>query len=142
MFFLHFLLSISNHHREKHRGMWKICKFFTHLNTFVYQDKRIYIELDDDRKIYSVKVMESKMVCLQVPLKSWTRLRTARLSSKIVQRALQIREKNELKKHRVGGNGEGEQEQLNNRIAKMENTLQTMENTLKMIVDKLDKLNK
>lgn len=122
--------------------MWKICKYFTHLNTFVYQDKRIYIELEDGRKVYSVKKMESNMICLQVPLKSWTRLRTARLSTKIVQRALQIREKKEIKKHRECGTSENEQEHLILRITKMESTLATIDDTLKLIIDKLDKMGK
>lgn len=122
--------------------MWKICKYFTHLNTFVYQDKRIYIELEDGRKVYSVKKMESNMICLQVPLKSWTRLRTARLSTKIVQRALQIREKKEIKKHRECGTSENEQEHLIHRITKMESTLATIDDTLKLIIDKLDKMGK
>lgn len=122
--------------------MWKICKYFTHLNTFVYQDKRIYIELEDGRKVYSVKKMESNMICLQVPLRSWSRLRTARLSTKIVQRALQIREKKEIKKHRECRTSENEQEHLIHRITKMESTLATIDDTLKLIIDKLDKMGK
>lgn len=82
------------------------------------------------------------MICLQVPLKSWTRLRTARLSTKIVQRALQIREKKEIKKHRECGTSENEQEHLIHRITKMESTLATIDDTLKLIIDKLDKMGK
>lgn len=123
--------------------MWKICRYFTHLNTFVYKDKRIYIELEDDRKIYSVKVMStSNLVCLQVPLRSWTRLRTARMSKIIVRRALQIREKKEVKKYRESKNDEREHEleseNLINRITKMEETLKAMEASLKSICDKLE----
>lgn len=121
----------------RHRDMWKICKYFTHLNTFVYRDKRIYIELDDKQKVYSVKVVPSNIFCMRVPLRSWTRIQTARMSSKIIDNALQIREKHEINKHNEEQQNEHDRDQLINRIVEIENTLKTMNATLNAISKKL-----
>ncbi|KAJ6642849.1 Transient receptor potential cation channel protein painless, partial [Pseudolycoriella hygida] len=46
---------LSNKHhwfRSRYHGMWTICKRFTQFNTFVYQDKRIFIESDGSREVY------------------------------------------------------------------------------------------
>lgn len=122
----------------RYRGTWRLFKYFTQFNTFVYQDKRIYIELDDTRKVYSVKVMPSEVICLRVPLRSWMRLRTIQMSLNIVRNALEIRERHEIKKHNELESDELEQNRLINRIDKMEDTLKTIQATLKAICDKLD----
>lgn len=123
---------------DKYPKMWKILRFFTHINTFVYRDKRIYVELDDINIVYAVKVMPSNIVCLRVPLRHWTRIRSARMSTKIIQNALEIRERSELEKHRSRKEyGENIQESLINRITEIENTLKTMNETLRAITEKL-----
>lgn len=83
--------------------------------------------------VYAEKVVPSNFVCLRVPLRSWARCRIARMSPKIVRKALRIREKNEVQKYSEAA----EQEQLITRITGIENTLKTMEATLKLICDKL-----
>lgn len=90
--------------------------------------------------IYSVKKMPSNIVCLRVPLRSWTRLRAARLSQIIIQNALEIRERQEVEKHRVSRKefGENAQENLLHRITEIENTLKTMDAALKAITEKLN----
>lgn len=125
--------------RDKYPKMWKITRLFTHINTFVYRDKRIYVELDDMNKVYSVKETDN-IVCLRVPLRSWTRLRSARMSQKIIDSALDIIERHEVEKHRkreelVTDNGQND---LVNRIIQIEDTLKLMQATLKQISDKLD----
>lgn len=114
-------------------------KCLVHLNTFVYRDKRIYTELDDTCEIYSVKVMQTKEICLRVPLRSWTRLRTARLNPIIIRRALRIREKKEVDKRRDNQDYiDTKRDKLNDRIARIENILIKMETALQVINDKLD----
>lgn len=83
--------------------------------------------------------MPSDVICLRVPLRSWTRFRTARMNLKIVQHALQILERHEMNKHtcREEECDERERDQLIDRIVKMEKTLKTMEDTLKAISSKL-----
>ena len=130
----------GTNYRTRHRDLWKICKFFTQFNTFVYKDKRIYIELDDNRKIYSVKVMPSNIICLRVPLKSYLRIRSARMSSKIIRDALLIREKHEMNRNKESENEQivRDQDQFIDRIVKIENTLMTMEKILKGISKKIN----
>lgn len=105
----------------------------------MYQDKRIYIELDDMNTIYSVKTMPLNNVCLRVPLKNWTRIRSARMSSTVVQNSLEIRERHEVDKHRnrkeLEDNPQG---MLIHRVMEIENTLKMMNTTLKAITDKLN----
>lgn len=137
-FFCLMLFVERNIFRIRYRDFWKICNLFTQFNTFVYQDKRIYIELDDNRKVYSVKVMPSNVICLRVPLKSYLRIRTARMSSKIIRDALQIREKHEMNKNRENDKNQHDRNQLLDRIVKIENTLETMETTLKAINERLN----
>lgn len=122
--------------RTRYHDLWKICSFFTQFNTFVYQDKRIYIELEDQRKIYSVKVMPSNVICLRVPLKSYLRIHKARMSASIIRDALRIREKFEMNKNKKSQRNNIDQ--LLKRVVKMENTLETIEATLKAISEKLN----
>lgn len=134
-FFLLFL-ERQLYFRTRYHDLWKICRLFTQFNTFVYQDKRIYIELDDERKIYSVKTMPSNVICLRVPIKSYLRLRTARMSPKIIRDALRIREEYEMNKNKRSQRDDFDQ--LLNRIVKMENILETVETTLKVISEKFN----
>lgn len=125
---------------NRYRGTWTVFKYFTQFNTFVYQDKRIYIELDDTFQVYSVKVMPSDVICLRVPLRSWMRLRTLRMSRPIVRSALRIRERYGMKKYNKLENDEYDQNRLIiiNRIDRIEKTLKTIEATLEEICNKLD----
>lgn len=125
--------------RMRYRQFWTLCKLFTQFNTFVYEDKRIYIELDDKRKVYAVKVMPSKVICLRVPLKSYLRIRTTRMSSEIIRHALQIREKYAMNKNKSNDNSQRDRDQILDRIVKIESTLETMETTLKAISERLSK---
>lgn len=105
----------------------------------MYQNKRIFIELDDQYKVYSVKVLRSNSISMRVPLRSWTRLRTAPIYPKIIQQALQIREKNVLKTFREREeNNEIERGNLTSRMARMEKSLKTIEATLKILSDKIN----
>lgn len=105
----------------------------------MYQNKRIYIELDDECKVYSVKVLRSNSVSMRVPLRSWTRLRTAPIDSKIIQQALHIREKNVIKTIRERDEGnEVEKGNLSSRMARMEKSLKSIEATLKLLSDKMN----
>lgn len=122
--------------RTRYRDLWKICKYFTQFNTFVYQDKRIYIELDDKRKIYSVKVMSSNEICLRVPLKSYLRVRTARMSAKIIRDAMIILEEQEMNKEKENEKNQRDQNQLIERIVKIEKSLKTMEKLLRVLLSK------
>lgn len=79
--------------------------------------------------------MPSNMICLRVPLKSYSRIRTARMSPKIIRDALQIREKHEMNKNKK--NKETQHDQILERIVKIESALQTMEIALKVITEKL-----
>lgn len=81
--------------------------------------------------------MPTKVICLRVPLRSWIRLRTARMSTKIVHHALQIRERHEMNKLSEVDSSDQERDHLINRITRIENTLKTMESTLKAISSKL-----
>lgn len=118
--------------------MWEMFKNLTHINTFVYDEKRILIDLEDEGKVYcKVKHSDVDRVCLQVPLKSWTRFRTARMSDKIISKALQILERHEKNKHRSERRDENEPDQMMSRIIRMERTLKVMEATLKTISSKL-----
>ncbi|XP_031636687.1 transient receptor potential cation channel protein painless-like [Contarinia nasturtii] len=124
--------------RKNHRILWRICRCFIHLNNFVYQNKRIYIELDDQCKVYSVKMLRSSSMSMRVPLRSWTRLRTAPIDSKIIQQALQIRQRNVNRKYRERGeNNDVERDILASRMARMEKSLTTIEATLKILTDKI-----
>ncbi|XP_037045498.1 transient receptor potential cation channel protein painless-like [Bradysia coprophila] len=123
--------------RSKYRRVWRLCKYFTHINTFVYDGKKIFIDLEDSYMVYAEQEVPPNFVCLRVPLRSWARCRIARMSKKIVHAALRIRDRNEMKKHRKITDDEHEREQLAKRIDAIESTLKTMEETLKLINDKL-----
>lgn len=84
--------------------------------------------------------MPSEVICLRVPLRSWMRIKTARMSPKIVHDAIQIREKHELIVHNAEEDHEFERErnQFEHRIVKIENTLKAIQTTLKAITKKLD----
>lgn len=81
--------------------------------------------------------MPSHVVCLRVPLKSYLRIRTARMSPKIVRHALEIREKHEMNKIKENEKNQRDH-QLVDRIVKIENTLKTMEEILRGISKKLN----
>lgn len=95
--------------------------------------------MDDQYKVYSVKVLRSNSISMRVPLRSWTRLRTAPIHSKIIQQALQIREKNGMKTYREREETNGiEKGSFISRIARMEKSLKTIETTLKILSDKMN----
>lgn len=73
-----------------------------------------------------------------MPLKSYLRISTARMSPKIIRDALVILEKHEMNKNKENEKNQRDQDQLINRIVKIENTLKTMEEILKGISEKLD----
>lgn len=105
----------------------------------MYQNKRIYIELDDHNKVYSVKVLQRNSISMRVPLRSWTRLRTAPIDSKIIQQALQIREKNVTKSfHERDECNENGMANIINRMTRMEKSLKTIETTLKLLSDQMN----
>lgn len=96
------------------------------------------MELDDKYRVYSVKDVPEKMICLRVPLRCWTRLRSARMSRKIIQGALEVRERHTIEKHRFPNELIGnEQANILNRITKIEDTLKVIELSLKQLTDKL-----
>ena len=119
-----------------------MCKIFIHLNNFVYQNKRIYIELDDNLKVYSVKMIRSNSISMKIPLRSWTRLRIAPIYSKIIHQVLQIREKNAMKTIREREEtNDIEKGNLTNRMARMEKSLKSIEATLKSLSAKMNQKN-
>lgn len=85
--------------------------------------------------------MPTNVICLRVPLKSYLRIFTARMSPKIIRDALAILEKQEINKNKENKIeiNQCHKDQLLNRIVKMENTLKAMEETLKEINEKLNK---
>lgn len=104
----------------------------------MYQNKRIYIELDDQYKVYSVKMIRSNSMSMKVPLRSWTRLRTAPIHSKIIQQALQIRE-NTMKTFREREEtNDIEKGSLISRVARIEKSLKAIETTLKILTNKIN----
>lgn len=76
-----------------------------------------------------------------MPLKSYLRIRTARMSSKIVRDALVILEEREMKKNRKikeFERNQRDQDQLTDRIVKLEKSLKSMEKLLRGISKKLN----
>lgn len=128
-----------NFRRQKHRILWRICKVFIHINTFVYQNKRIYIEQDDKYQVYSVKVLRPNAIAMKVPIRNWTRLKTIPINSKIIQQALQIREKYFIKKYRGDrdDNNELDRGYRTSRLTRMEKSLKTIEKNLKKLNDRM-----
>lgn len=84
--------------------------------------------------------MPSNVICLRVPLKSYLRICTVRMSSKIIREAMIILEKHEMNKNKniKSETKQCHQDDLANRIVKIENTLKTIEETLKEISKKLN----
>lgn len=108
----------------------------------MYQNKRIYIELDDNLKVYSVKVIRSNSISMKIPLRSWTRLRTAPIYSTIIHQALQIREKNAIKTIRERDEtNDVDKGNLTNRMVRMEKSLKSIEATLKSLSEKMNQKN-
>lgn len=82
--------------------------------------------------------MPSNVICLRVPLKSYLRIRTARMSPKIIRDALEILEENEMNKNKDNEKTQRDQNQLIDRIVKLEKSLKTMEKLLRGISKKLN----
>lgn len=84
--------------------------------------------------------MESDVVCLRVPLKSYLRIRTARMSMKIIRDSIIILEEHEMNKNKNMENDKNhrDQDQLIDRIVKLEKSLKTMEKLLRGISKKLN----
>lgn len=82
--------------------------------------------------------MESNVICLRVPLKSYLRIRTARMSPKIIRDAMVILEKHEMNKNKQNDKSQRDQDQLIDRIVKLEKSLKTMEKLLRGISKKLN----